>query len=171
MIKKWQKSSKSKNRKKWKTWKSEKMTKSEKCKNTKMRKCENEKVKKWQKLTPPPKWPKCHLNDQNRHFVKSEPPGPAFFRFQGVPRDPVLRPKMTPPYFWCFLIIFDVFNFIILVILMILRLQHFGEIAIFGKVTFFDMTQLCNVIRPYGNCGDSQERRYYVCVVVLPSFC
>jgi len=45
-----------------------------------------------------PKWPKCHLNDQNRHFVKSEPPGPALFEFQGVPRDPVLRPKMTPPF-------------------------------------------------------------------------
>jgi len=43
-----------------------------------------------------PKTPKCHLNGQNRHFVKSEPPGPAFFEFQGVPRDPVLRPKSTP---------------------------------------------------------------------------
>jgi len=44
-----------------------------------------------------PKTPKCHLNGQNRHFVKSEPPGPAFFEFQGVPRDPVLRPKNDPP--------------------------------------------------------------------------
>jgi len=54
-------------------------------------------VKKVSKIDTPPKWPKCHLNGQNRHFVKSEPPGPALFEFQGVPRDPVLRPKNGPP--------------------------------------------------------------------------
>jgi len=70
-----------------------------------MKKCKSEKsdkmkkaksVKKVWKSDPPSKTPKCHLNGQNRHFVKSEPPGPAFFEFQGVPRDPVLRPKSTP---------------------------------------------------------------------------
>jgi len=67
-----------------------------------------EKQKKWQnlnhekliknvsKIDPPLKTPKCQINGQNRHFVKSEPPGPAFFEFQGVPRDPVLRPKNDP---------------------------------------------------------------------------
>ena len=48
------------------------------------------------KIDPPWKRPKCHLNGQNWHFVKSEPPGPALFEFQGVPRDPVLRPKSDP---------------------------------------------------------------------------
>ena len=57
---------------------------------------ENEKVvKKVSKIDPPSKSVKCHLNGQNRHFAKSEPPGPAFFQSLGVPRDPILRPKMT----------------------------------------------------------------------------
>jgi len=54
-------------------------------------------TKKVSKIDPPSKTPKCHLNGQNRQFVKSEPPGPALFEFQGVPRDPVLRPKSDPP--------------------------------------------------------------------------
>jgi len=94
--KKWQKSTKLKNRKKWKITKTQKVTKSQNQKSDKMLKMQKWKSdKKWQKMTPPTKWPKCQIIDQNRHFVKSEPPGPAFFRFQGVPRDPVLRPKMT----------------------------------------------------------------------------
>jgi len=108
--KNWQKSTKSKKSKNEKNQKSSKVTKMRKWKNTKTGKCKKWKsVKKCQKMTPPPKWPKCQINDQNHHFVKSEPPGPAFFRFQGVPRDPVLRPKLTPPFFHCFLIIFCVF--------------------------------------------------------------
>jgi len=66
-----------------------KSEKSDKTENTKM-------IKNSEKRGGTPKTPKCHLNGQNRHFVKSEPPGPALFEFQGVPRDPVLRPKMTP---------------------------------------------------------------------------
>jgi len=52
-------------------------------------------MKKWKmsKIVKTPKCPKCQINGQNRHFVNSEPPGPAFFEFQGVPRDPILRPK------------------------------------------------------------------------------
>jgi len=110
-----------------KTGKSEKCKKWQKHKNQKIKKVkkwQNEKVKnakKHQKLTPPWKWPKCHLNDQNRHFVKSEPPGPAFFRFQGVPRDPVLRPKLDPPFFWHFLIIFQHFHVLWIVNFVIFR--------------------------------------------------
>ena len=55
-------------------------------------------TKKVSKNDPPSKTPKCQINGQNRHFVNSEPPGPALFEFQGVPRDPVLRPKSDPPY-------------------------------------------------------------------------
>ena len=55
-------------------------------------------IKNSEKMGGTRKRPKCQINGQNRHFVKSEPPGPAFFEFQGVPRDPVLRPKMTPSF-------------------------------------------------------------------------
>jgi len=83
-------------------------------KNDKNAKVENE-TKKVTKNDPPSKRPKCHLNDQNRQFVFSEPPGWALFRFQGVPRDPVLRPKSDPPYFCTFLMfhdhIFHLFHF------------------------------------------------------------
>ena len=76
------------------------------------------------KIDTPLKRPKCHLNGQNRHFVNSEPPGPAFFEFQGVPRDPVLRPKLDPPYFCTFLMfcdrIFHLFTF-----------YHFMHFAVF----------------------------------------
>jgi len=55
--------------------------------------------------------------------VKSEPPGPAFFEFQGVPRDPVLRPKNGPPILngktQLDFYIFTFFIFCILVILVI----------------------------------------------------
>jgi len=129
-------------------------------------------------MTPSPKWPKCHLNDQNRHFVNSEPPGPAFFEFQGVPRDPVLRPKSTPSFLYVkndHVFMFCAFS--------ISPFCTFYDFCISVKVTFlrgvsfFDHLY-CNVIRPYcngtlilGSCwGDSQERRYVICVVVLPSF-
>jgi len=71
-----------------------KVTKSENAKVRKSTKWKSEKMSKnSEKKGGTPKTPKCHLNDQNRHFAKSEPPGWALFRFQGVPRDPVLRPK------------------------------------------------------------------------------
>jgi len=108
-------------------------------------------IKKVSKMHTPPKTPKCQINGQNRHFVKSEPPGPAFFRFQGVPRDPVLRPKSTPSFlnvksdaffimctfcellfceFWCFI---NCANW------------HF-----WCEVTFFTIRRL-RVIRPYSD--------------------
>jgi len=92
--------------KKWQKYKKhQKSQNQENQQNTKIRKCKKWKSDKIKKLKSDKnsekrggtrKRPKCHLNDQNRHFAKSEPPGPAFFRFQGVPRDPVLRPKSTP---------------------------------------------------------------------------
>jgi len=79
-----------------KTGKSEKVKKLKKCKNQKIKnqqkvKNQNQKSEKSDKIKKPQKWSKCHLNGQNRHFVISEPPGPAFFGFwgfQGVPRLP-----------------------------------------------------------------------------------
>jgi len=145
MTKNDQKSRKPKNRKKWKSGKSEKVTKSENTKIRKSRKCKSEKVKKWQKMVPPLKCPKCQINDQNRHFVKSEPPGPAFFRFQGVPRDPVLRPKLDPPYFCTFSVFFHFFNLHILSILLFFDFQLFGEIDVLIKIGVFKMCPLmCN---------------------------
>jgi len=96
MTKKVSKSSKHKNAKIDKIIKSEKVSKTRKWKSDKMiklRKWKSDK-KQW-KIDPLSKWPKCQINGQNRHFVKSEPPGWALFEFQGVPRDPVLRPKST----------------------------------------------------------------------------
>jgi len=82
-----------------KSEKSPKSQKSENGQNAKSEKVVNLKnqnmTKKVSKNEGGQKSPKCHLNDQNRHFAKSEPPGPAFFQSLGVPRDPVLRPKMT----------------------------------------------------------------------------
>ena len=129
----------------------QKVTKSRKCKkhkNMKMQKIKiiknqqnqnHEKViKKVSKNDPPWKRPKCHLNDQNRHFVKSEPPGPAFFEFQGVPRDPVLRPKLDPPYFCTFLMFCDcVFHFFHVLHFHVLWLLHILWFAIFGDMTHF----------------------------------
>jgi len=65
--------------------------KSEKVTKVKIRKV----MKKVSKIDPSSKRPKCQINGQNRHFAKSEPPGPAFFQSLGVPRDPILRPKST----------------------------------------------------------------------------
>jgi len=114
-TKKWQKWSKitnHQNRQNHKNSKNRKSDKIRKCKSEKSDKIQNQKKwsKKVTKIDPPLKRPKCHLNGQNRHFVFSEPPGPAFFRFQGVPRDPVLRPKSDPPYFSPFLTFYDVWN-------------------------------------------------------------
>jgi len=96
LLKNHQKSTKQKNSKIDKIRKSRKVTKTRKSKSDKINKMQNWKSdKKVSKIDPPLKRPKCQINGQNRHFVKSEPPGPAFFEFQGVPRDPVLRPKMT----------------------------------------------------------------------------
>jgi len=65
-------------------------------KGEKVIKVKTQKVtKKVSKIDPPSKWPKCQIIDQNRHFAKSEPPGPGVFQSLGVPRDPILRPKMT----------------------------------------------------------------------------
>ena len=134
MTKKDQKLQNTKNSKIEKIKKVSKSTKSENAKtwkSTKLKSTKNDQ-KKWQKVTPPSKWPKCHLNDQNRHFVISEPPGPAFFRFQGVPRDPVLRPDLDPPYFSPFLMFWDcifhilcISHFIIFTLFDILWFTHF----------------------------------------------
>jgi len=78
-----QKSDKMWKSRKWKIIKSDKMEKWKSDKNS-------------EKKGGTRKRPKCHLNGQNRHFAKSEPPGWALFEFQGVPRDPVLRPKIDP---------------------------------------------------------------------------
>jgi len=84
--------------------------------------------------------------------VKSEPPGPAFFRFQGVPRDPVLRPKLDPPFFSLFLTHFSPFF-----CFMICAFCHFccfykcDKLINLVKVAFFNHDP-CNVIRPYGKC-------------------
>jgi len=83
-VKKWQKSENHKNTK------INKMQKVKKSKSDKNRKGEKI-IKKSDILKKPQKWPKWQINGQNRHFVISEPPGPAFFGFwgfQGVPRLP-----------------------------------------------------------------------------------
>jgi len=120
-------------------------------------------MKKVSKIDTPPKWPKCHLNDQNHHFVKSEPPGPAFFEFQGVPRDPVLRPKLDPPYFWSFLMFssgenwhFWFYHFVHFHVFVFFWFCAFCEITIFWS-------QCLIAIRPY--C--SIEGGWW-CVVVSP---
>jgi len=94
------------------------------------------------KIDPPWKRPKCHLNDQNRHFAFSEPPGPALFEFQGVPRDPVLRPKLDPPYFSPFLTFFNVRNWLF-------HFYHFVDFhvfAIFMKCPFSCFVHFCGII-------------------------
>jgi len=151
-TKKWQKLTKinkiknHQNQEKWKNRKSDKIRKSE---NSKNRKSENEKHEKCQKMVPPLKTPKCQINGTFWHFAFSEPPGWALFRFQGVPRDPILRPKSDPPYFWCFLMIFMIS---ILCILTFFTFVHFNilvKIDILVKWHFCDMADMCNVIRPY----------------------
>ena len=93
--KNWQKSTKHKKCKNTKIKKTQKVTKTEKQKSDKMIKMRKWKSdKKVSKIDPPWKRPKCQINGHFWHFAKSEPPGWALFRFQGVPRDPVLRPKI-----------------------------------------------------------------------------
>jgi len=114
-------------RKKWENQKSEKI---KIIKNQQNAKPENV-TKKVSKIDPPSKRPKCHLNGQNRHFVNSEPPGPAFFEFQGVPRDPVLRPKSTPLFLMAkndhVLCIFMIYSFCILSFLINFDISHFDH--------------------------------------------
>jgi len=98
MIKNRQKSRNAENEKIDKITKTQKVIKSTKSKSDKSDKSEKWKMmKNVSKIDPPSKTPKCQINGQKWHFVKSEPPGPALFEFQGVPRDPILRPKSTPP--------------------------------------------------------------------------
>jgi len=103
-------------------------------------------IKKVWKMHPPSKTPKCHLNGQNRHFVKSEPPGPALFEFQGVPRDPVLRPKSDPPFLngkkWSHFV-----HFVILWIYHFTILWHFWYLINCEFVVFTQYAPF--VIRPY----------------------
>jgi len=123
--------------------------------------------KKVWKMHPPSKTPKCHLNGQKPHFVKSEPPGWALFEFQGVPRDPVLRPKMTPSFLNVKVDhIFDISCFSICTFWSFLCFHVLVKLIILYEVPFFD-TMLCTVIRPYCNCN---RGRTDLCVVVLPSF-
>jgi len=114
-----------------------------------------------------PKTPKCHLNGTFWHFVKSEPPGPAFFRFQGVPRDPILRPKSGVDILNVKKYIFIISIFTILRIFVFLHLWYFVVFHVLVKLMFCDMAWLCNVIRPYCNYREESD----LCVVVLPSFC
>jgi len=172
MTKKWQKSSKSKKSKNQKNRKSDKTQKSRKSKITKIRKTENEKHEKWQKMHPPWKRPKCQINGTFWHFVKSEPPGPAYFRFQGVPRDPILRPKSDPPLFWCFLIIFIISDLCIFTFFMFLHFIILVKIAILWSWHFLWHKVTAIVIRPYGvhDVGENIHRGdLELCVVVLPS--
>ena len=93
---KWQKHEKHEKHENQENAKSDKIKKQKKWKSDKIKKLKS--VKNSEKKGGTRKRPKCQINGQKPHFVKSEPPGPAFFEFQGVPRDPVLRPKMTPPF-------------------------------------------------------------------------
>jgi len=119
-----------------------KTSKSRKCKNQQNHKnTKSEKVSKWKimkvikkvsKNEVPPKRPKCQINGQNRHFAKSEPPGPAFFQSLGVPRDPILRPKMTwggsDGEFWH---TFSDFHFCILSLFLFLSFSDFIIFSLF----------------------------------------
>jgi len=95
-------------------------------------------MKKVSKIDPPLKTPKCQINGQNRHFVNSEPPGPAFFEFQGVPRDPVLRPKSTPLFLngKCDHV-FHIYHFYAFIIFVFYAFSHFSKVSFF--VTFDQM--------------------------------
>jgi len=116
-----------------KSSKSEKHKNDQNAKTQKVTKLKNQNMtKKVSKNDPPSKRPKCHLNGQNRHFAKSEPPGPAFFQSLGVPRDPILRPKMTwggsDGEFWH---TFSVFDFSILSFLSLFHFLHFVTFSLF----------------------------------------
>jgi len=129
--------------KKWKSLKSQKRENAENPKSEKVIKWKNQNMtKKVSKNEVPQKRAKCHLNGQNRHFAKSEPPGPAFFQSLGVPRDPILRPKMTwggqtenfDHIFWVFTFSFS--HFCHFLYFSVLSLFHFFSISWF--CTFFD---------------------------------
>jgi len=132
---KWQKSENHQKSEKQKKWKSDK---SEKCKTWKSDKSEKWKMSKnSEKSDPPWKRPKCQINGQKPHFVNSEPPGWALFEFQGVPRDPVLRPKSTPSFLngKCD----RIFTFSSFVICAFWWNWHFMKVwswSFFGEVTF-----------------------------------
>jgi len=85
--------------------------------------------------------------------VKSGPPAWAYFRFQGVPRDPILRPKSHVGILNVKKCIFTISHFDILIILSLFHFDDFGEIGVFIIDHFlmrinFDAS---NVIRPYCN--------------------
>jgi len=135
-----------------KNTKTRKVTKSRKWKSDKINKSENWKSdKNSEKKGGTRKRPKCHLNGQNRHFVKSEPPGPALFEFQGVPRDPVLRPKSTPLFLnvKCDHI-FLIYHFVKYAFWWFWCFHVCDKLVKCGEVTF--LTQCtAMVIRPYCN--------------------
>jgi len=147
---------KCKNQKKWQNQKMQKVKKWENHKSEKV-------IKKVSKIDPPLKTPKCHLNGQNRHFVNSEPPGPALFEFQGVPRDPILRPKSDPLILnvkkWHTFWHLSFSPFYIFTFLYILWNYRFHEMCIFWLTVL--------------NCNKALLRytvgRVMLCVVVLPS--
>jgi len=122
-----------------KTWNSLKSPKHENAQNQKTGKSSKWKIRKVMKKVSknevPQKRPKCHLNGQNRHFAKSEPPGPAFFQSLGVPRDPVLRPKMTwggsDGEFWHSFSIFHFFIFCILSLFVFFSFDDFVTFSLF----------------------------------------
>jgi len=150
----------------------QKVTKSTKSKSSKMTKMEKWKSEKTSKMSKTPKWPKCQINGTFWHFAKSEPPGWALFRFQGVPRDPILRPKSTCRILNGKKVISIISHFTILVILMFLHLWYFGVFCVLLKVTFLwwwcFMTAI--VIRPYCNVGVLffTQGGVWWCVVVSP---
>jgi len=119
-----------------------------------VKKSKSDKMEKWKsdkkvsKIEVPPKTPKCHLNGQNRQFVKSEPPGWALFEFQGVPRDPVLRPKSDPLFLnvkkW------RVFTFWWFSFCAFCWFSCFVNCTFWSSCHFLTLHALC-VIRPYCN--------------------
>ena len=119
---------KTQNHQNWENAKSEKVTKVKTQKVT----------KKVSKNEGGQKRPKCHLNGQNRHFAKSEPPGPGVFQSLGVPRDPVLRPKIawggSDGESWSH---FSVFHFFIFIILSLFDILHFHDFVTFYVFIIF----------------------------------
>jgi len=112
-------------------------------------------VKKVSKIDPPWKRPKCQINGTFWHFAKSEPPGWALFRFQGVPRDPVLRPKST----WGvadgeFLLTFTFSPFSNCAFWWFLCFNILVKLSFLLGVTFFTIACYI-VIRPYSKSGCS----------------
>jgi len=99
-------------------------------------------TKKVSKNEVPQKGPECQINGQNRHFAKSEPPGWALFQSLGVPRDPILRPKITwggsDGEFWH---TFSDFHFLTF---MILSLFHFFSFDDFITFSVFSILMIFN---------------------------